>query len=143
MADGNTTGADNGATQSNGSPDAASGVRGIASNLSQQAGEKVRTFADDGKTRATGALDDVAKMIEDAAAQVEEKLGGQFGGYTRTAASQVSGFAETLRGKEVDDLIEDARAFVQKSPAIAIGAAAAVGFVLSRVLRSGIDSSRG
>lgn len=120
--------------------DATSGVRGLASNLSAQAGDKFRTFADDGKTRATGALDDVAKLIEDAAVQIEEKLGGQFGGYTRTAAGQVSGFAETLRGKEVDDLVEDVRAFVQKSPGVAIGAAAALGFVLSRVLRSGFDS---
>jgi ElaB/YqjD/DUF883 family membrane-anchored ribosome-binding protein len=43
-----------------------------------------------------------------------------------------------LKAKEHDDLIEDARGFVQKSPAIAIGTAAALGFVLVRLIQSGL-----
>jgi ElaB/YqjD/DUF883 family membrane-anchored ribosome-binding protein len=34
-------------------------------------------------------------------------------------------------------MVEDTRQFVRKSPAVAIGAAAAIGFVLARLVRSG------
>ncbi|WP_339485264.1 hypothetical protein, partial [Pseudomonas proteolytica] len=61
-----------------------------------------------------------------------------YGQYARTAADKVAGFSEGLKAKELDDLIEDARGFVQKSPAIAIGTAAALGFVLVRLIQAGL-----
>lgn len=102
-------------------------------------GDRIRAFADDGKARAAGALEGVAKMIDDAAVQVDEKLGGQFGGYARQASGVVTKFSDALRDKDVDELVDDVRTFVQKSPAVAIGVAAAAGFVLARVFRSGVD----
>ncbi len=114
-------------------------AKDTAAKLGSQATDKFRQFADDGKARASGALGEFAKMIDDAAGQVDEKLGAQFGGYARQASGAVGSFADTLDAKSVDDLVEDARAFVQKSPAVAIGIAAAAGFVVARVLRSGID----
>lgn len=115
-------------------------IKDEASRIGGQAADKARGFAAEGKDRASGALDDFAKMMTDAAGTVDDKLGEQYGHYARSAAGAVSGFAETLRGKEVDDLVNDAREFVKKSPVMAIGAAAAIGFVLARVIKSGIDS---
>ncbi|WP_156347075.1 hypothetical protein [Sphingomonas sp. Leaf33] len=117
-------------------------VKGEAGKLTGQAGEKLRALADDGKARATSALDELAKTIEDAAATIDEKVGPQFGGYARSASGAVTNFAENLRGKDIDDLVDDARDFVRKSPGVAIGAAAAVGFVLARLVQSGIDANR-
>lgn len=117
-------------------------MREGASNLKGQAGDKLRAYADDGKSRATDALASLAGMIGDAAGQIDEKVGTQFGDYARSASTSVGGFADALRDKSVDDLIDDAKGFVQKSPAVAIGAAAAVGFVLARLLRSGADAHR-
>lgn len=122
--------------------DAASSARGEAASLKSQAGDKLRSFAVDGKERASGALGELSSMLEDAASQIDERLGSQFGGYARQAAGAVSGFADTLRDKDVDDLLDDARGFVRRSPAVAIGAAAAVGFVLARVVKSGFDEAR-
>ena len=42
-----------------------------------------------------------------------------------------------LKGKDVDDLVEDTRKFIREKPAVAIGAAAAVGFVLMRLMKAG------
>lgn len=105
--------------------------------LKGQAGEKARDYAGQGVDRATGALDEAAKFLEDAARQVEEKLGPQYGRYGFSAAESVSGFAEQLRGKDVDALVEDVRGLVRKSPGIAIGAAVGVGFVLARLAKAG------
>jgi ElaB/YqjD/DUF883 family membrane-anchored ribosome-binding protein len=133
--------------------DAAASVRDEAATLTSGAAQlfkdstdklgkevvgRAKTYAADGKERAGTALDEIVKMINDAAGTVDEKLGSQYGQYARTAADKVQGFSEGLKAKELDDLIEDARGFVQKSPAIAIGTAAALGFVLVRLIQSGL-----
>lgn len=112
-----------------------------ASKFGAQAADRAREFAGQGKERATTALDEVARMMQDAAGDVDAKLGEQYGGYARSAADGISRFAESLRGKEVDALVDDASAFVRRSPAIAIGTAAAVGFVLARLIKSGVDAA--
>ena len=107
--------------------------------LREQAGDKARVYAEEGKTKASDALGQLSKMLTDAAGNVDEKLGEQYGQYARTAADKVQGFSSSLNDANVDDLIESARDLVRKSPAIAIGAAAAVGFVVARLLTSGLD----
>jgi hypothetical protein len=116
-------------------------IREEASKLGSQAADKARAFAGDGKDKASNALDEVAKMMHNAAADVDDKIGPEYGRYARSAADGISGFADSLRGKEVDDLIQDATAFVKKSPVIAVGTAAAIGFVLARLIKSGIDAA--
>lgn len=120
---------------------AADTIREEAGKLGSQAAEKARGLADEGKGRATSALDEVAKMLHSAAVDVDERLGSDYGRYARSAADGVSGFADHLRAREVDEIIADATALVKKSPVIAIGAAAAVGFVLARLIKSGIDAA--
>ncbi|HEX8421334.1 MAG TPA: hypothetical protein VF638_15105 [Sphingomonas sp.] len=112
-----------------------------ASNYAGQATDKIRAFADTGKQKAGGALDQFSTMLTDAAGQVDEKLGAQYGDYARQAAGLVSNFSESIKNKEVDDLLDDARGYVRQSPGVAIGIAAALGFVLARVAQSGIEGS--
>ena len=38
-------------------------------------------------------------------------------------------------------MIDEAREFVKKSPAVAIGTAAAIGFVLARLVKAGLDDA--
>lgn len=121
--------------------DATQALKDGATKLGAQATEKVRHYADEGKARAGGALDQIAQLLTDAAGTVDEKLGDQYGHYARSAAGSVSNFADSLKAKDVDELIDDARDFVRKSPAVAIGIAAAVGFALARVVQSGVDGT--
>lgn len=111
-----------------------------ASKYGAQATDRIRTLADTGKQKAGGALDEFSTLLTDAAGQVDEKLGAQYGDYARQAAGLVSNFSDTIKTKNVDDLLEDARGIVRQSPAVAIGVAAALGFVLARLAQSGIDA---
>ncbi len=120
---------------------AAETIREQAGKLGSQAADRARAFAGEGKDRATGALDEVAKLFEGAALDVDARLGEDYGKYARTASTAITNFSDSLRGKEVDDLIDDAAALIKKSPAIAVGAAAAIGFVLARLVKSGIDAA--
>ncbi|WEK42613.1 MAG: hypothetical protein P0Y64_14675 [Candidatus Sphingomonas colombiensis] len=105
----------------------------------EQAGDKARGLAEDGKARATSALEQFSQLLTDAAGQVDDKLGEQYGQYARTAAEKVQGFSSHLDEHSVDELIDSARDLVRKSPGVAIGAAAAVGFVVARLLTAGLD----
>jgi len=100
---------------------------------------KARSAASQGKDRTGSAIENLSKMIEDSARTIDDNVGEKYGNYARSAADAVSSFAEKLNAKEIDDMVEDARNYVRKSPAVAIGAAAVVGFLLSRLIKSGMD----
>ena len=118
--------------------DARSALFGRFDDIKGQANDKVRAFAEAGKDRATSAIDDFVKMIEDAAGEVDGRLGSQYGDYARSAASGLGSFSESFKGKDVDQIFDEARALVTKSPGVAIGIAAALGFVVARLARSGL-----
>jgi ElaB/YqjD/DUF883 family membrane-anchored ribosome-binding protein len=113
-------------------------VRGQIYNLRDQAGGKVREFADTGKSRATDMLEELSRVVADTADSIDERLGNNYGEYARKAADGVSGFAESLRGKEVEELYDNVRSAVRKSPGLAIGIAAVVGFTLVRLVKAGL-----
>ena len=103
----------------------------------QKAGEKAREAANRGKERAAEAMDGISKLIRESADTIDEKVGKQYGDYARSAADTVDDLANKVDAQDVDALVEEARQFVRKSPAVAIGAAAALGFILARIVRSG------
>ena len=112
-------------------------VKSGIDDFKAQATDSVRAAATKGKDRATEAVDSISKLIRDSAGTIDDNVGQQYGDYARSAADMVEDFAGKMDAKDVDALAEDARLFVRKSPAIAIGAAAAIGFVLARLVRSG------
>ncbi len=104
--------------------------------LTSQAGDKAKDLATKGKTKAAEGLESLATLIGDSSTQVDEKLGKQYGDFARSAAQTVSGLAGSIDEKDFEELMTEAREFVRKSPAVAIGSAAVVGFMLARLLRS-------
>lgn len=112
-------------------------LQGEAQNVFGKVKTGARDAANTGKEKASSTLSDVSAMVEDVAKTLDDKVGGQYGDYARRAADAVSGLADTLKSKEVDELLDDARNFVRQRPAVAIGAAAALGFILTRIVKAG------
>lgn len=110
--------------------------------IGQQATDKLRMFAETGKARADDALDQLMKVLNDAAGTVDDKVGTQYGQYVHQVAGTVSGYAEQLKAKDVDALFDDARALVAKSPAAAVGVAAALGFVVARLAQASLEAAK-
>ena len=117
-------------------------VKDQVTSLRSQATDRARGFADDGKGRITDLLDNVSEVINEAARSVDERLGEDYGNYAHRAASAVSDFSGRIRDKTVDDIVDDTRDFVRKSPVVAVGVAAVVGFALIRLVKTGLDDSR-
>ena len=77
-----------GGTASGGSAGASGLVETLRSqteSLRGQAGDRVREFADGGKSRASDTLDELSKVVADAAESIEERLGGDYADYARKA----------------------------------------------------------
>jgi ElaB/YqjD/DUF883 family membrane-anchored ribosome-binding protein len=114
-------------------------VKAEFASMKDKAADRAREAADKGKDKASEALGGFGQILRDSAQQIDEKVGAQYGDYARKAADVVDDFANKIDAKQVDDILEDTRQFIRKSPGVAIGAAAAVGFVLARLVRSGRD----
>jgi hypothetical protein len=130
---------------SGGGDESGGGVReqlaGQVSQLRGQATDRVRDFAEGGKTRASDALEELSRVVADTADSIDERLGGQYGEYARRASDAVSGFADTLRRTDVEELYGNVREAARKSPGVAIGIAAVVGFTLARLIKAGFDGN--
>jgi ElaB/YqjD/DUF883 family membrane-anchored ribosome-binding protein len=108
--------------------------------LAGQAGDKARGLVTQGLERTAEALANVSKMVGDTADGIEERLGPDYGDYARRAAGAIESAANTIAEKNPDELIEDTRNFVRNSPGIALAGAAVVGFVVARLVKSGLAS---
>ena len=113
-------------------------IRRGTENLSSQAGEKARGLVSQGLERSAEALGNVAKLVGDTAPGIEDRLGAEYGDYARRAASAIEDAANAIADKDPDELIEDTRNFVRNSPGIALAGAAVVGFVVARLLKTGL-----
>ncbi|NJS14574.1 MAG: hypothetical protein HC788_08170 [Sphingopyxis sp.] len=111
-------------------------LREEAATFAETASTKAREAATKGKDKAAETVGTLAKMLEDSATTVDSKFGKQYGDYARSAATTVAGLATSLEERELEELAQSTRDFVKKSPAVAVGAAAVIGFVLARMLKS-------
>jgi hypothetical protein len=118
-------------------------LRTGSDKLSGQAAEKARGFVGQGLERSAEALGNVSRLVGDTATGLDERLGEEYGEYARKAASAIENAANSLASKDPDELIDDTREFVRRSPGVALAGAAIVGFALARLVKSGLDSGRG
>ena len=117
-------------------------IRDGRERLSNQAGERTRGLVTQGLERTAEALANVSKMVGDTAGGIEERLGPEYGDYARRAASAIENAANTVASKDPNELIDDTREFVRNSPGIALAGAAVVGFVLARLVKSGLGANQ-
>jgi ElaB/YqjD/DUF883 family membrane-anchored ribosome-binding protein len=113
-------------------------IRSGTEKLSSQAGEKARGLVGQGLERSAEALGNVAKLVGETAPGIEERLGPEYGDYARRAASAIENAANAIAEKDPDELIDDTREFVRNSPGIALAGAAVVGFVVARLIKTGV-----
>jgi len=137
---GSSSGSDSSSGSSGGK---AGGVRGMVGSattkIKDEAGTRARGFVSDGLQRGSATLTNISTLVGDTVEQIEEKLGPQYGDYARTASQTLTRYADTLANKDPDELVDDARDLIRKSPGVALGAAAIVGFGLIRLIKAGVD----
>ncbi len=103
----------------------------------EQAKDKAGELAVEGKAKASDALSSLGKMVSDNAEAIDEKFGTQYGDYARKASRSLQEASTKLDNKSIEEIGEDAREAVRKSPGLAVGIAAVAGFMLARMFGGG------
>ena len=110
--------------------------------FSGQAADKARELVGQGLERSGEALANVSKLVGDTAASLDDRLGEEYGEYARRAAGAIEDAANRIAAKNPDELIDDTREFVRKSPGVALAGAAIIGFALVRLVKAGLDRDK-
>ena len=133
---------DNSGTNSESGNNSSGGIRGIVGNVTtkakDEAANRARGLVGDGLKSGSATLGNVANIIEDTIEQIGERLGPQYADYARTASQTINRYATTLENKDPEELVDDARDLIRKSPGIALTGAAILGFGLVRLLKVGM-----
>lgn len=114
-------------------------IRDGGEKLSTEATDRARGLVGQGLERSAEALSNVSKLVGDTADGLDERLGQEYGDYARKAATAIEDTANKIASKNPDELIEDTRNFVRNSPGLAVAGAAIVGFVVARLIKSGLN----
>lgn len=96
---------------------------------------KAADLAAEGKARTSQAIAGLSKVIDENVHLIDEKVGEKYGDYARTASKSMQDAASKLDEKSFEELGEDAKEFVRKSPGMAVGLAVAAGFLFGRLFK--------
>jgi ElaB/YqjD/DUF883 family membrane-anchored ribosome-binding protein len=114
-------------------------VKDEAAVIVEKAGAGAKSAAGSGKDMAADAMSGLADAARQMAGKLEDGKpdsgNARAAEFARKAADSMERFSTKLRDKEVDEIADDARNIVRDNPAIAVGAAAVIGFALARFLK--------
>lgn len=117
---------------------AASATRAKARRVADDLDEDLRDTATRVRSKATQARAAVADRAEDVAEDLDEAAAGA-GSYARRAVEGLSDRAQdlsdSLRSRNMADMIEDAQGFARRNPAVVAAGALVIGLLLSRAAR--------
>jgi len=143
---GATTGSSAAEAVRSGAADAMSKISDVAQQAMGEAKKSASTLASAATERAKGAVEeriaDGADLLGQVAASVRvaarelDPAAPQLAGFAREAAERIDDFSRQVRGKSVDELLETSSEFARRQPAMLFGAAAAVGFLLFRMIKT-------
>ena len=112
-----------------------SSTRQDLSSAGGQLADNARSMIEDQQRNAASGLGDFAGALRRAA----REAGGNGSPASRIAegaADRLQRVSDSLRNKDLDSLLRDAESFARQQPAAFIGAAALVGFLAVRFLKS-------
>lgn len=121
--------------------EAVSQAKHKASDLAETAKSAAADRLDDQKRHATGALSDVADALHDTSDSLRDHDQDAFARYAEAAASQVETLTQTLRTKNVGELIDDVERFARRDAGLFIGGAFLLGILGGRFLKASAPSS--
>lgn len=99
--------------------------------------DRVKTQIGQQKDHFAGGITDLAQVVRESGDKLREQgLGSLTGPYIDQAAQTLTDFGTSIQQKDVDQVIRETEDFARIQPAIFLGAAATLGFVAARFLKS-------
>lgn len=114
---------------------AAERVREEARNLGRQASERGSEMLEERKGWINNEVRAVAQALHRSGEQLDAE-GSQAGQYAHWAADALDRVAQHLQQNDMKALLRETQAFARREPGLVIGGALALGFALTRFLKS-------
>lgn len=111
-------------------------VKSEAGRLTQAARSRTLSYVEERKMRIADNINGMADAARNAAQQFDEHGSPAVAEYIQRAAAGLEQFSDTMRSRDVSALVEDVEGFARRQPAVFIGASVALGFLLTRFLKS-------
>ena len=105
---------------------------GLAAKMRQQANERLSTQKD----HALDGLQGVSRAVRTTTQSLRDQQHDTVARYVEQAADQVDRLTDTLRNKDVAELIGEAQRYARRQPAMFVGSAFALGLLAARFLKS-------
>lgn len=110
-------------------------TRQEAENLQQQAAQRGARMLEERKGWVTGEVEAMAQALHRSAEQLGAE-GSQAAPYAHAAADALDRLSGHLHQKDVKTLLRESQEFARREPGLVIGGALALGFALTRFLKS-------
>ncbi len=122
-------------------------TRSTAQQSTERMKEEVRSAAESQKERATRmagqqkdkAIDKVnalAAALKASGDCLRQNQEGRIAEYIERASDRLSSYAERMRDRDLQDMLREAKDMARKNPSLFLGGAFAIGFALTRFLKS-------
>jgi len=111
-------------------------ARQQAGDLANRGTEQLKSQLANQKHEASQRMVPVQSALRETGQQLRKQGQGPVAGYADKAADQVERFSGYLRETEVDEIMDEARGFARRRPAVFLGGAVALGFLATRFLKS-------
>lgn len=112
----------------------ADNAKNLASGFASEAGDRLRNAAEEQKAAGADYVRGVASALRRAAGEFEQIP--QAPQYLRSAADQIESVSESLRRRDVTELVGGVQDFARRQPTAFLGIAALAGFALVRFFKS-------
>lgn len=116
-------------------------TKGQVSGLVGQARDELKSQASDRSTQAADGLRTLSGQLQ-ALREGRADEAGPLAGYLDQARDQVSSFASRLDEGGIDGLVDDVSRFARQRPIVFLAAAAGAGFLVGRLVRSGVSVAK-
>ena len=111
-------------------------ARQQAGELANRGSEQVKSQLANQKHEASQRMVPVQTALRETGQQLRKQGQGSVAQYADKAADQVERFSGYLRETEIDEIVDEARGFARRRPAVFLGGAVALGFLATRFLKS-------
>jgi hypothetical protein len=111
-------------------------ARQQAGELATRGTEQVKSQLANQKHDASQRMVPVQTALRESAQQLRKQGQGSVAQYADKTADQLERFSGYLRETEVDEIVDEARTFARRRPAVFLGGAVALGFLATRFLKS-------
>jgi hypothetical protein len=119
-------------------PGAGSPGSGMAEKVRASAAAQLNTQKD----RATDGIGNVAQAVRQTTQQLRENQHETVAQYVEQAADQLERFSQSLKNKDVGELVSDAQRLARRQPALFVGGAFALGLAGARFFKSSPSNER-